>query len=522
MKSETKFLRDREYIEGNELSDPSYFNPLIAEQKKNLKNNRGDPEGWVKLGSLYEERASLTHRIAHGSFILRNSHLLTSLIVFPFALFLYATGLHRYFLDNNPWLFASLMSGMALGIVGLFFFRYPRSGSRFFKKAAVLDPKCGEAYMHLGFIALRRFRKRKACRLLEHALQLNVDDTRIKKELKTIYEREFVGFFNTQKEEEKKKQDVIDRQLEQIKKLLAKQHILETNTAILKARMKQTRSQVTRKIKTKAREMDGQMADFSLKYREKMAEIDKEKTALAENKDIDPVIYVNLNDELFESEPNTAHFTFHQAVESAKSSFELELWQSLSRLTKIYLVTAEQTLSLFSRSGDIKDFGLIGLEYCKALELEVNRRFVAPFVDYLGKDKAEFLKTCRIGVKKNKPKYYGYLPMVVDENNYPGINSLTLGQFHFSLDRSLKNDYILNGYRQFINGVLSDNQKPTILLLKEKLGVVVKRYRNAIAHRSSMNREECEHLRELVFSGKDSLLRICAMAQPVPQHRKLS
>ena len=45
-----------------------------------------------------------------------------------------------------------------------------------------------------------------------------------------------------------------------------------------------------------------------------------------------------------------------------------------------------------------------------------------------------------------------------------------------------------------------------------KLSVVVGKYRNAIAHQSSMNKKQCEHLRELIFLEKNSLLKIPLMS----------
>jgi len=494
------------------FSDPSEFNSLITELKKSIHKDPNDPQKWVKLGTFYEERLNLVKHIARYNFVLRHILILTALGISFLTYIYFQTGLLQHFFFNHQFPFFSLAAIVILIMMLMGFVRYPRSGSRFFRKAIASDPECGEAYMHLGFIALRRFQKRRGYRFLEHALRLNVTDLKIKKELKTLYEREFVKFFNTQKEKEIKQQGFIDSQLEEIKNLQMKQHLLETNIAILKTKTKQTRSKATQNIKIKAQEMDSQLAGFKQEYYEKMVEIDKEKITLAENMDNEAVIYVNLTDELFESELKTEQLTYYQTAENAKSTFELKLWQSLCRQTKYYLVTAEQAFSIFSKSDEIKDFSLIGLEYCKALELEINRRFITPFIDYIKEDREDFLKICQIGVKKNKPKYYGYLPVVVDENNYPRVNSLTLGQFYFSLEQSLKHDYLLQDYRQFIDGLFSYNSKQTTELLLEKLGIVVKRYRNAIAHQSSMNKKECEHVRELIFSESDSLLKICSMS----------
>ena len=508
-------MNDRTKKCENIFSDPSECNPLITELKKSIQNNPNDPKKWVELGAIYEQRLNLIDHITRHNFVLRHALILTVLGV-SFLSYLYIqTGLLQQVYFSNPLLFFSLIAIIVLIMMLMGFVRYPRSGSRFFRKAIASNPKCGEAYMHLGLIALRRFQKRKGYRFLEHALQLNITDLRIKKELKILYEREFVKFFNTQKEKEKKQQGVIDSQLEEIKNLHIKQHLLETNIAILKTKTKQTRSKATQNIKIKAREMNSRMADFKQEYHEKIIEIDKEKITLAEKNDNETTVYVNLTDELFESQLKTDQLTFYQTTKNVKSTFELDLWQSLCRQTKFYLVTAEQTFSIFSKNDELKDFSLIGLEYCKALELEINKKFVIPFIEHIKEDKEEFLKLHQTGTRKNRPKYYGYLPMVVDENNYPRINSLTLGQFYFSLEQSLKNNYILQDYKRFINGLFSYNRKQTIQVLLNKLGIVVKRYRNAIAHQSSMNKEECEHVRNLIFSDNDSLLQICSMSQPI-------
>lgn len=503
-------IKDEEHSNKNELSDPSHFNPIIAKQKKSLKINPSNPEEWVKLGGLYEDRVAMTNRIVRHSFILRNIFVPTVLIFCFFALFLYKIGLHDIFLIYNPLLLFLLTFCMILLLAGVFLLRFPRSGSRFFKKAIAIDQKCSEAYMYLGLIALRRYQKKKAYRLLEHALEFQVDDRRLKKNLKTLYEKEFVRFFNAQRDKEQKKQEALDSQQEQIKKLLAEIHLHKTNIAILKSRTKHTVSHVKQNIRLKSKELDNRISVVKKNYQEIIVEIEKEKAELKRENEVDPVIFVNLSDELFESELKIEQLSFQQTVENIKNTVELDLWQSLSRQTKFYVVTAEHTFSIFSKSDGIKDFSMIGLEYCKALELEINKKFTAPFGEYVIDRKEQFLKNDQTGERNNKPTYSSYLSMVVDEKNYPSINSLTLGQFHFALKQSLKNSYNLQEFREFIDGLFSDNLKGTPFLFSEKLGVVVKRYRNVIAHLSSMNRVECDHLRELIFFGNDSLLRICS------------
>jgi hypothetical protein len=200
-------MKDSEKIAKIRFRTPSEFTSLIAKLKESIRKNPSDPKKWVKLGHLYEERLNMGGHIVQSSFVIRYVLILTVLISFLFVMFLIKTELVGHFFLNYPLLFCFQSAILILVFVGMFFTRYPHSGSRCFKKAIVLDPKCGEAYMHLGFIALRRFRKRKGCLLLEYALQLNVDDISIKRKLKTIYEKEFITFFSRQKDEAQKKQD---------------------------------------------------------------------------------------------------------------------------------------------------------------------------------------------------------------------------------------------------------------------------------------------------------------------------
>ncbi|MBT4527901.1 MAG: hypothetical protein HOC24_15255 [Deltaproteobacteria bacterium] len=506
-------MKNIKYLEGNKPSDPSHFNPHIRKQKRYLKDSPNAMKEWIKLGCLYEERASMTDRICRSNLLLSYTYVPIILIIFLYMLFLFKTGLYNLFLFNNPLLFVISNSTTALILIGLLFIRYPRSGSRCFKKAIALDSNCGEAYMHLGFIALRKHQKQKAGRLLEHALQLGVDDKRIKKELKFIYEREFIQFFMLQKEEDKKKQGVIDCQLQQIKTHQAEIHLLKTNITILKSHSRQTRSNARQAVKIKSQKMDNRISDFKKNYEAKIIDIEKEKKELLEGPEQGPVIFVNLTNELFESEIRTANLSYHQVAEGLKNGLELDYWKSFSKQTKVYLVTAEQTFLTFLKSEEIKDFSLIGLEYCKALELEINKRFITPFVDYIKEDKEEFLKICKTGEKKNKPKYFGYLPMIVDEEHYPKMTSLTLGQFDFLLKRCLKNEYAFRKYKSFLDEKYPLNGFSFIQVFQEKLSIVVGKYRNAIAHQSSMNKKQCEHIRELIFLGKNSLLKTLLMAE---------
>ncbi len=47
-----------------EVSDPAFYAPLIAKQKKHLRMKSNDSGEWVRLGSLYESKLKMTNDFA--------------------------------------------------------------------------------------------------------------------------------------------------------------------------------------------------------------------------------------------------------------------------------------------------------------------------------------------------------------------------------------------------------------------------------------------------------------------------
>ena len=87
---------------------------------------------------------------------------------------------------------------------------------------------------------------------------------------------------------------------------------------------------------------------------------------------------------------------------------------------------------------------------------------------------------------------------------------MSLGQYHFVLERTLRGEYALREYGDFLNK-LSSTRKVTIgRTFLKKMETVTKRYRNSIAHHSLMDKKQCDYLRELVFTGGEALLKTCA------------
>ncbi len=137
-------------------------------------------------------------------------------------------------------------------------------------------------------------------------------------------------------------------------------------------------------------------------------------------------------------------------------------------------------------------------------------KLVKPFVGYLNGKKSDFLRINQTSTTKGGPSYYTYLARVADQVNYPEVNSLTLGQYHFALKLALEGDYVLSEYANFLNETCAASGAIIGRAFSEKLETVTHKYRNAIAHQSPMNKKEYEHLRGLIFVGEGALLIVVA------------
>lgn len=492
---------------GSEFSDPSQIAPLIGEQKKRVKSDPKNAEEWIKLGELYEERIQCISSIADKSILIRYCGVFIIGIISVFSLVLLYFNFPT-FQNNTPFYIPAMLGLLVIVSFYIFRLRYPRSGERFFRKAIKLDPTAGNAHLNLGLIYLRRFQKRKAFKHLEKAFSLETNHKNIKRFLKSVYEKEFFNFFQNQKSTETKKQEIIDSQQKEFEVLNSRMFILKTNNSILEAKLKQIRSVANKNTRQRLKESSEQYENEIQTLHKKIESLEREVKNLRSREESDPIVYVNLGQELLQEEVKNEDLTFLTSSISQGYGIELDLWRTLSKRTRFYLMTAEQTYLALSKTTENVDFSLVGLEWCKALELEINNRFVLPFISYIAVEKKSFLKENTVGKKKNKPKYFSYLPLVVDEIHYPNITTMTLGQYDFLLKNSLKGEFSLRFYKQFLMSNLKDLSPNLIRSFQEKLSNVTRNYRNVIAHGSLLSERECNYLRKLLFLEEDALFKI--------------
>ncbi len=163
------FSRKREY----EVSDPAFYDSLITAQKKRVRQHSQDAREWLELGRLCEAKIDMIQYFARRNWGIR-------LFIPIYTVLILSSVCIGYFVFSNPnltpFLFIIIMLTAIFTVIllrWLWLLRYPPSGAKYFKKAIELDPQCGDAYMHLGLIAFRRYQKREACLLLEQAIRLN-------------------------------------------------------------------------------------------------------------------------------------------------------------------------------------------------------------------------------------------------------------------------------------------------------------------------------------------------------------
>ncbi len=484
----------------HEVSDPAFYNPLISEQKKQLRRNPNNAKEWLELGRLCEARLEMIKVFAKRNFTIRWLLPITNSCFFAFIVFLYF---------NPPLLPQAikipLLCMVALILVNMWFARHPPSGIKYFRKAIALDPKCADAYMYLGLIALRRYQKRRACRYLESAAQLNAGNkNKIEQELKSIYEKEFSSFFNKRSEKDIRQQQIIDHQQNQIKTLHMQNANLEKRVESLSSKADQARWETGHEKRLFDREMKAHISMIRQEYECQIAVLKEE--AKEEAKELADRNFVRLTTEIMESKAELEGQSLEAAAQIVEAIVGRHSWHEFSEQTRSYLATAEQVYTMLTEQEEDSDYSLVGMELCKALETELNERLVEPFKVYLNGKKSEFLSINKTGETKGRPSYFTYLAKVLDRRNYPEVNSLTLGQYHFVLKLTLEGNYALSEYSNFLNEICGASGTIIGKTFLEKLATVTHKYRNTIAHQSPMNKKQYEHLRELMFTGDEALL----------------
>ena len=251
--------------------------------------------------------------------------------------------------------------------------------------------------------------------------------------------------------------------------------------------------------------MENNVLSIRQEYEDQITTLKRESEN--DSKEMAELKFIKLTTEIMESKSSLEKQSFSASAQIVENLIGTRSWKMLPENIQIYLTTAEQVYNVLKNQNEKSDYSLVGMELCKALETTLNQTLIEPFVKYINKNRSEFLRINKVAEKNKNPVYYTYLAKVVDQANYSEINSLTLGQYHFILKRTLEGDYALQEYAEFLDKIHAELG----IVIEEKflsnLTIVTKQYRNTITHKSSMNKKQCEHLRRLIFAGDDSLVQ---------------
>jgi hypothetical protein len=313
----------------------------------------------------------------------------------------------------------------------------------------------------------------------------------------------FVKFFGVQSKKEAKQQEIIDNQLDKIRTLRRQNEDLQKKLTTANGKVGQIKWETGHQAKLLGKKLEDDISLVHQKYEEQISQLKQE--AEDESKEMAERKFVKLTTEIMEAKSSIQKQSFAGSAQVVKDIMGSSFWQMLPEQVQIYLTTAEQIYTVLKNQKDDPDYSLVGMELCKALETMLNQTLVDPFVKYIQNNQTEFLRVTQIAKKNRKPVYFTYLSKVVDQVNYPYVTSLTLGQYHFVLTRTLEGDFALKEYADFLDKVCADSGNIIGNKFLNQLEIVTKQYRNAIVHRSPMDRTQYEHLRQLVFIGKKSL-----------------
>jgi tetratricopeptide (TPR) repeat protein len=485
-----------------EVDDPGFYDSLISSQKKKLKRDKKNPLEWLELGRLQFEKKELTDIFVKKSIWIRWLPIITYVLIVLF-LSMYI----NFFYSTLPLLtlfFASIILVFSTLLIKRT--RHPQSGKMYFKKALDLDPKNGKAYVYLGLIALNQFQKQKACRYFEKALELGAG-SKIERKLKTIYQKEFYEHFKQRSEREKQLYKSIEPLKKQNALLEQKLSDLENKNISFSKKITSTKARTTQELKKTKSKMAQKLSEIQSDYEQQLAALEHAMEEEQSQKEAAQKKNINLSLEVFEAKTMAKKESFHQCGEKVKSSFGDKNWLWLSKSSRSFITTAEQAFSMLDKESNETDFSLIGMELCKALETEINNKLVQPFSLQLNRQKESFLKINQTGEVKGFPLYYTMLAKVVDDENYPDIKTLTLGQYLFVLKKTLEGEVALDEYGSFLDNLWSVSNVVIGRKFLQKLRVVTQDYRNSIVHNTKMDSVDCQKVRELILYREDALLK---------------
>ncbi|MCP3901116.1 MAG: tetratricopeptide repeat protein, partial [Desulfobacteraceae bacterium] len=324
-----------------QISDPGFYDTLISDQKRKISKNPTNAADLVELGRLLDDKVQITNRFAQKSLMIRWLPVAT-FITFASFLYLYIS----HFINSLPLVvIVPALIFCFIVIISMILLRYPCSGQRYYKKAISIDPSNADAYMYLGLIALRKYQKEKAFNLLEYAFELG-HDKKVKRELKTIYQEEFIDFFNKNTEKNKEITRTIMSLENEIKSLKEQNKALSNKNNTISKKVKKTKAKTGSSIRQTRNDMESQMEKIQGNYEKQILDLEQAMEAEEIQNESNKRKMLRLNLEIMEAKSHKQKQSFDDVQKRIKTTLGTDLWTMMSKEARSYLATAEHAFTM--------------------------------------------------------------------------------------------------------------------------------------------------------------------------------
>jgi membrane protein YqaA with SNARE-associated domain len=160
-------------------------------------------------------------------------------------------------------------------------------------------------------------------------------------------------------------------------------------------------------------------------------------------------------------------------------------WEKLENKSKLFLTTAEVLREFLEVFNNELDYSPPTLNYCKAVENELNQKLLFPF--------KEFFQSKKLRLKNSD--YESKLSFILTKDDM----KLTLGEHVYILRRILNTNQLTNiesEYKRFI----MISSPSSLGRLNQKINIITKYYRNPSGHTEVMDQKQCLECRNYILT----------------------
>jgi hypothetical protein len=160
-------------------------------------------------------------------------------------------------------------------------------------------------------------------------------------------------------------------------------------------------------------------------------------------------------------------------------------WRKLEEKSKLFITTAEVLREFLQVFNDNLDYSPPTLNYCKAVENELNEKLLFPFKKYYESKQ----------IKLRNSDYESKLFFVITNDDL----KLTLGEHVFILRRIVNNKQLTNIELEYKRFIMISNPS-SLGRLNQRINIITKYYRNPSGHTEVMDQKKCLECRNYILT----------------------